>query len=744
MFLNPLMLAGLGGALVPLILHLLSRARYRSVDWGAMMFLDGADPTDRRSSRLKQYVLLATRMAIVAVLAVALARPLVGNAWANLAPGASTTAVLILDCSASMATIENGRWRMDAARDAAAAFLSQLRDGDRVALLTPGVTTTAETDAGVQPSSDLRTVAARVAAARPGRGHADMATALTRAGDLLAKHARGRNGRVAIVTDRQAINWRDVSPEFARNWQSKIDGRDRADLLTILPVGTDAADNLAVESVRLVNPPAVKGERAEVEVRVRNHGPGAQPNVAVTLSRNGRPATARTLAVGARDVATVRFTTRFDAVGSQLLTAAIAAGAGLPDDDAASATIDVTAPVAVLFVSGDEPDAADGAADGADGADGNASARPAESTFFRVAAAPYAAMGKQGIDPAVVTVVPTETFEPTSVASARVVVLANVAQVPPAAVKALEQFVYEGGGLLIAPGGMTDVEQLNAALWRDGAGIMPARLQPATTATGSAATTLLGLDFSHPALAFLRGRPDPIPVATIGRYFPATPRQPDATVPATYASGKPFLVDAKWGRGRVAVVTTPLDADWSTLPLSGFYVPFVQSLVRHLATADTDDRNLVAGQPLFATLTDATDVTLQLPAGARATPAVRAANGRTEVRYDDTAEPGVYAFRYRDRARNEGRTLHFVVGGDRDESDTAAVSPKRWDELAATLGARRLDAADATAIASLGLDRDGRELWAPLLLLAAVLLAIELALGRLWSTAIPASNKGGN
>ena len=34
-----LLLAGLGGAVLPVVLHLLSRARYRRIDFGAMMFL---------------------------------------------------------------------------------------------------------------------------------------------------------------------------------------------------------------------------------------------------------------------------------------------------------------------------------------------------------------------------------------------------------------------------------------------------------------------------------------------------------------------------------------------------------------------------------------------------------------------------------------------------------------------------------------------------------------------------------
>ncbi|CAA9440331.1 MAG: hypothetical protein AVDCRST_MAG64-4111, partial [uncultured Phycisphaerae bacterium] len=40
MFANPYMLVGLSLAVLPVVIHLLSRARYRTVDWGAMMFLD--------------------------------------------------------------------------------------------------------------------------------------------------------------------------------------------------------------------------------------------------------------------------------------------------------------------------------------------------------------------------------------------------------------------------------------------------------------------------------------------------------------------------------------------------------------------------------------------------------------------------------------------------------------------------------------------------------------------------------
>src|SRR5687768_7807439 len=143
MFLNLVMLAGIGGAVAPLVLHLLARSRYRTLDWGAMMFLEGLDPRHAQSARLKQYALLAVRMSLVSLLAVTLARPVVRGQWAGGGgsgggAGGNVTAVLVLDCSYSLATLEAGRSRFDKAREAALQILSGLRRGDSVSLVVLG------------------------------------------------------------------------------------------------------------------------------------------------------------------------------------------------------------------------------------------------------------------------------------------------------------------------------------------------------------------------------------------------------------------------------------------------------------------------------------------------------------------------------------------------------------------------------------------------------------------------------
>src|SRR3954471_22225868 len=184
MFLNPLLLLGIGAAVIPLVLHLLSRAKYSDVDWGAMMFLQGAEARQRNSSRLNQVLLLIVRGAIVGLLAVALARPVLRSTWAGAVPEGQLAAAIVLDCSASMAFDESGRTRLDAAKAAARQVLENLQPGDSACLVVAGADDRA---AGAEqpPTPDLRSVADRIAAARAGYGRADLSRAIDHAAQRL-------------------------------------------------------------------------------------------------------------------------------------------------------------------------------------------------------------------------------------------------------------------------------------------------------------------------------------------------------------------------------------------------------------------------------------------------------------------------------------------------------------------------------------------------------------------------------
>jgi hypothetical protein len=733
MFLNPLLLLGIGAAVIPLVLHLLSRAKYSDVDWGAMMFLQGAEARQRNSSRLNQVLLLVVRGAIVGLLAVALARPVLRSTWAGAVPEGQLAAAIVLDCSASMAFDESGHTRLDAAKAAARQVLENLQPGDSACLVVAGGDDAA-TELEIAPTPDLRAVADHIAAARPGYRRADLAGAMERAAGKLRE--TGAPSRfVYIICDRQASSWREAGAAFADAWR-RANQEDGAVRLFAVPVGGADAQNVTVESIELLTAPAIRGQPLDVEVRLRNHGPVQWAALPLAVRAGDRRLPPTRVNLAPESATGVRASVQFDKAGSNLLSAR-ARSSGLAFDDRLDVAVEVVEPLNVLILSGDERDPGAGSADGA--AAGSLASFRNESNFLAVALAPYKSSGKAGPDPCVVKVVPAEQWSQVQLKDFQVVVLANVERFTPAQAQSIEQFVYDGGGLLVAPGNLARADEYNAALFRGGAGVLPAELQPPTPSDGSDATALLGLRLTHPVFQFLRGRPDPLPPATIGRYFPASSRQPDAEL-AEYGSGDPFLIEGKSGRGRVLLVTTPLDADWSTLPLSNFYLPFVQSAVRYLAAGAVPDRNLRPGQVLEATVEGSASgrtATLNRPDGKKVELPVLRFGGRGEIRYADTDRPGTYrlvihgapAGADKDRAE---QTLDFVVPTPRDESDLTQLTEDRWRELEQGLSLKRLDPdLGATPIAAaLAGPRGGRELWAAGVVAVLLLLVAEMLIAR--------------
>jgi Aerotolerance regulator N-terminal len=70
---NLLMLGWLCAAAIPLIVHLWNKRKYREVSWAAVEFLLAALRRNSRRIRVEQWLLLAVRTLLVAMLVVALA-----------------------------------------------------------------------------------------------------------------------------------------------------------------------------------------------------------------------------------------------------------------------------------------------------------------------------------------------------------------------------------------------------------------------------------------------------------------------------------------------------------------------------------------------------------------------------------------------------------------------------------------------------------------------------------------------
>ena len=143
--LNGAMLVGLAGAALPVIIHLLNRRRIPVMDWGAMQFLEPGRRA-RRRIRLAELLLMAARMSLLAIVALAMARPFWAQRAAAQTPagagselaGPPRDTVLVLDVSDSMARDNSGTPPLARATAWARTFVKGCRPGDSIALLLAG------------------------------------------------------------------------------------------------------------------------------------------------------------------------------------------------------------------------------------------------------------------------------------------------------------------------------------------------------------------------------------------------------------------------------------------------------------------------------------------------------------------------------------------------------------------------------------------------------------------------------
>jgi hypothetical protein len=202
--LNMLMLAGLAGVSIPIIIHLLNRRRYNVVDWGAMQFLQLSETT-RRRLMIEELLLMLLRMALIAILVLALAAPFVeSDALARLG-GGDRDVVLIFDGSYSMGYSDKGPSAHEAAKEWAQAFVNDLSAGDSVSVLqakqqvVPVLGT---------PTVDLDRARDKIANLPAPAGGCDWPSAVQAAHKILAKSNRSRRD-IIILSDNQRFGWAD-------------------------------------------------------------------------------------------------------------------------------------------------------------------------------------------------------------------------------------------------------------------------------------------------------------------------------------------------------------------------------------------------------------------------------------------------------------------------------------------------------------------------------------------------------
>ncbi|WP_166826061.1 BatA domain-containing protein [Thalassoroseus pseudoceratinae] len=679
-FFNPAMLLGLLGLSLPILVHLISKRRYDVVQWGAMQFLE-LGRNQRRKLRLEQLLLMLLRMALIALIVFALARPWVSSRWfSSIAERKTRDVVLVIDGSYSMGFEGGGLTPHQAAVRWAHRLIDELNSSDTVMLIDSRdqVRTIIPS-----PSHDLEMIRKELDEIPSPSGTSDLSAAVGKAVNLLSQGTNTAR-EIVVLTDGQALGWHAhenstwarvdeavAQAKFPpRIWvadMTKIDGaNENTSSLTDRP-------NYVVDRIELSRETTVPSFPVRIQTKISRYGADSGNTIRqVDLEIDGQRLAdqRRTVSLSPGEEETVEFTYRFPTVGSHLVSIVIENDA-LQGDNRADAVIVVENAFPVLLIDGDP------------------SLEPTKGETFFLRAALTPSVAETPLIQATAMPLSVYTADPPDLSDFRAVVLADVPQLADDEWKRLEQFVETGGGLFIALGDQIDPKNYNARGFADGEGLIPYQLtaitsdaEGANVLSGSLDSTWLTMHRQDQGgelhtVRFLNWWKTELPP----RDAPLDDEQIEAlpTVAARLETGDPLLIEQRFGSGRVVLATSPTDlhSGWNTLAARrDVFVPLLHELIFYLA-GQSSGRNTESGYPLsfpVAEDIDPSQYVFRDPADRERPPTpYEDDNGRLSLRLIDTDLPGVYRLMEQSETSTK-KPEYFVVNFDRSESDLTPLT----------------------------------------------------------------------
>jgi hypothetical protein len=136
-FLNPAILLGLLAASVPILLHLLNLRRRRQIEFSSLVLLKQLEQSALQKFKIRQWLLLLIRSLIIFFLVASFAKPIIPGyvAGAEFSSHTKTSAVIVLDNSASMGYNDRrnaDQWKQ--AKSAALKVLDNFSEQDEIFL----------------------------------------------------------------------------------------------------------------------------------------------------------------------------------------------------------------------------------------------------------------------------------------------------------------------------------------------------------------------------------------------------------------------------------------------------------------------------------------------------------------------------------------------------------------------------------------------------------------------------------
>jgi Aerotolerance regulator N-terminal len=719
--------AGAALAALPVILHLFMRQTPKHVIFPALRLLRERQKQSKKRMRIKNWLLLLARMAILALMALALARPRV---YSEVPLGDESQPIalgLVFDTSLSMEYKDKDKTRLEEAKARAKEIIAKIPDSSLVFVVDSGVP-------GVpiarSPAAAVKEIESLVI--RP--VNRPLNSALGQVYPVVAECERPVHA-VYVLTDLARTSWRAEPAEGLEHAAKANKGKGVKIATFVWRLTPKEIQNVAVVAAEPESSVVTQGEPVEIRARIRSLCTAPVKRLA-EFEVDGVKKGEKSIELPAgRSEQEVVFTTSTRLEDGEVHVGKVKLG-GSPDpferDDERFFVFKLRPPMKVLLISD----------------------RPYEAEFVAAALDPDApGVARRYL----VERVLTSQFakKKNDLRAYACVFVLNVESLDEGVWGALNQYVHEGGGLVVAPGQYSKPESYNNSI---PAQLLAAQLGEAPKVTKAGATFGKVANVTHPLFQKFGTDMDTVlGIVPVYRYWPTKPPVDGAHVLLTYSDGAPALLERTFKgpkTGRVLLWTTPLArrpdvggamaANQNAWSESASYWPFLvlmDQTVPYVAGASNDSLNFEAGENVLLKLEPTARFTKFLVTGPNPTskPRLVPSPSNEFLEVIEPPELGIWSVNATgadNRTTRMGFSVNVPQAENRSESKFDPMTPQDLDTVFGK-GNYKL-AEDVQTMENVGqIARLGHEIFPLLMFLILIIVTLENFLANTFYKQVP-------
>ena len=533
------------GISIPIVLHILNKARPKKVNWAAMELLQKTTQQQSKKIKLEDWLLMVLRCLTFLLVALAMMRLVFVNS-SDLFSGASRELILVIDSSYSM---NHGQYesRFDLAKKKAMKIVNSLPSGSKISLVTIGD----EPEVLIRhrdPSEiSLERYFAALEAKPEGFGLEVSLSVL----DELLNESDSANREVIFLTDAQKRSWCENSESAIE----KIAELNQKASISLLPLGDESYENLALSDFHMTSGACRSGGFINLSAKIINHGESLA-TASIELFHNSNIVDVTSVSsLQPKEERLLRFGVQLESSGPNKFQLSLESD-NLEEDNSAYLAIDVPDKLKVLIVEGS----------------------PGAGRYLELATQLERSGYAEGL---ICTVSLASLVSAEQIEKNDVVVLADVGDLDEENIKILDEKVRNGAGLLVYAGVNMDAFSAEQIIGRLVNMDWEKRVSPEDGRDHqirvSPQSDQLGLELRRLEAEILDCKVNG---------FHQVQTAADSKILLELDNGNPLLFIQEVERGKLAIFTTGADREWSSLPLNPAGPILFHLLLQELSTGD--------------------------------------------------------------------------------------------------------------------------------------------------------------